>query len=308
MNNIDEYKIREYINHPFLNGKRWNSYSHRPDDILVTTSYKAGTTWMQTIVANLLYQDGKFPAPISFMGPWLESDVAPLEETIAGLERQSGRRAFKTHLPFDGIPYYETMKYIYVCRDGRDVFMSLWNQHNNYSDNLKLLTTAKARECGLNFPHDYENIHEFWRDWISKSWYDWESDGYPYWSHFHHLQSWWNNRHLENILFVHFVDLLENIENQVRRVASFLDIEIDDNQLPGILERISFNSMKENFTKIMPEANIILKGGGNRFMHKGTNGRWRGVLTEIELDQYQEQVKKTLSEDAAKWLENGGSI
>lgn len=308
IDNIDKYKSREYTGHPFLNGKRWDSYVHRPGDILVTTSYKAGTTWMQTIVANLLYQDGNFPAPISFMGPWLESDVAPLAETIAGLERQKGRRSFKTHLPFDGIPYFETMKYIYVCRDGRDVFMSLWNQHSNYSDNLKMLTTKKAGESGRHFPHDYDDLHDFWDDWISKSWYDWETDGYPYWSHFHHLQSWWNYRHLDNIHFVHFSDLLGDIENQVLKIAAFLDIEIKENNLNGILERISFNSMKKNFTKIMPEASIILKGGGDRFMNKGTNGRWRGVLTDDELAQYDQQVKKTLTEDAAYWLEHGGDI
>jgi len=58
-------KTREYDNHPIIDGTRWRVYNHRPDDIIISTSYKAGTTWMQTIVANLLYQDGNFPMPVA---------------------------------------------------------------------------------------------------------------------------------------------------------------------------------------------------------------------------------------------------
>ena len=301
-------KTREYNGHPIINGNRWQSYIHRPDDIVITTSYKAGTTWMQTIVANLLFQDGDFPAPVTAMAPWLDMDMVPLDDIINRLEAQTQRRAIKTHLPLDGMPYYETMKYIYVCRDGRDVFMSFWNHHNNFSDEIAGLFTEKAKEYGREFKLDYTDIHEFFSDWISHSWFDWESDGYPCWSHFSHIQSWWNYRHLDNIHFVHFNDLLADPEAAIRRVSAYLDIEIDEDMMPGILERISFGSMKKNFMDIMPESAGIWKKGGDNFMNKGTNGRWRGVLTDKELEQYDAAVKRTMSPDAAQWLEHGGVL
>ena len=58
----------------------------------------------------------------------------------------------------------------------------------------------------------------------------------------------------------------------------------------------------------MPEADDVWEGGGNVFMNKGTNGRWRGVLSDGELDQYKQAVDKNLNEEAAHWLENGGSV
>lgn len=301
-------KTREYEQHPVIKSSRWQAYQHRPDDIIITTSYKAGTTWMQTIVANLLYQDGQFPEPVSMMSPWLDMDIMPLDDIIAGLEAQTNRRFIKTHLPLDGIPYFETAKYIYVCRDGRDVFMSMWNHHNGYSDEVKEIFQQKSSEYNREFPLDYNDLHELWQDWITKSWYEWESDGFPYWSHLHHVQSWWDYRHLNNIHFVHFADLLADPVSAVKAIAEFLDIKIDKELFPGIMERISFGSMKKNFKQIMPEADEIWKGGGKLFMNKGTNGRWRGVLSDQELEQYDQAVAKTLSPDCAKWLEYGGKL
>ena len=122
-------QLHEYTNHMVLDGTRWRVYTHRPGDIIISTSYKTGTTWMQTIVANLLFQDGAFPAPVSVMSPWLDMPLPPLDDTIKGLEAQTHRRFIKTHLALDGLPYFDTARYIVVGRDMRDVFMSIWNHH-----------------------------------------------------------------------------------------------------------------------------------------------------------------------------------
>ncbi len=301
-------KTREYDNHPIIDGKRWGAYNHRPDDIVISTSYKAGTTWMQTIVANLLYQDGNFPMPVSAMAPWLDMGLPPLDEIIAGLDAQTGRRFIKTHLPLDGIPFFEGNKYIVVGRDARDVFMSMWNHHNNYSEMIRGVIAEFEQQSGRDFPMDFEDIHAFWDAWVSKSWYDWESDGFPYWSHFHHIKTWWDYRHLSNIHFVHFSDLLDDPATQIRAIAGFLNIEIEEDHFDGILQRISFKDMKKNFVKIMPEADGIWRGGGKTFMNKGTNGRWRDVLSKANLDQYQAVMNNELTPDCAQWLENGGQV
>ncbi len=301
-------KTREYAGHPIIDGTRWRVYQHRPDDIVISTSYKAGTTWMQTIVANLLYQDGEFPAPVSVMAPWLDMALPPIDEIAAGLEAQTNRRFIKTHLPLDGVPYFEGNKYIVVGRDARDVFMSLWNHHRNYSDAIREAMADFGQQTGKVFPTDFADIHAFWKAWITKSWYEWESDGYPYWSHLQHIKSWWDYRHLSNIHFVHFADLLNDPAGEVRGIAKHLGIAIDEDCFAGILERISFKDMKKNFGNIMPEASEIWRGGGKTFMNKGTNGRWKEVLTPAEIDQYHAAVERVLPVDCAHWLENGGPV
>src|SRR6185436_4255582 len=108
-------------------GTRWAAYNHRAGDIIICTPAKCGTTWMQTIVASLLWPDGNFPGRVMEIGPWFDGLLYDFDEVLARLEAQTHRRYFKTHTPADGIPLFDTASYIVVARDGRDVFMSYAN-------------------------------------------------------------------------------------------------------------------------------------------------------------------------------------
>jgi aryl sulfotransferase len=302
-------QLHDYDRHHLLEASRWQRFVHRPGDIVVSTSYKAGTTWAQTIIANLLFQDGQFPAPIGIMSPWLEMRLRPAEVDFANLEAQTFRRSIKTHLPLSGMPYHPEVKYVVVARDGRDVFMSMLNHHSNYTPQMLEMLAQFDTVAGGPFPFDVGAPLEWFRQWTTRAVFDWEHDGYPYWSHLHHFRSWWDYRHLPNILLVHFADLLADPLAQVRRLATYLDIPIDEQRLAGIMERISFRFMRDNFAEqIEPMANMIWKEGGNTFMNKGTNGRWRDLLGPEELALYDAAVARVLPADAAQWLEHGGPV
>ena len=49
---------------------------------------------------------------------------------------------------------------------------------------------------------------------------------------------------------------------------------------------------------------MIFEGGIDRFLFKGTNGRWRDVLTAEDLGLY-EQAAATLDPGLRGWLEGG---
>ena len=49
----------------------------------------------------------------------------------------------------------------------------------------------------------------------------------------------------------------------------------------------------------------IFKDGAKSFFYKGTNGRWRDVLSEEELALYDQAAKRVLTPDCRQWLENG---
>ncbi len=51
--------------------------------------------------------------------------------------------------------------------------------------------------------------------------------------------------------------------------------------------------------------NAVMDSSGETFLHKGTNDRWRDVLTESELARYDAAVAKFLSPEQASWLERG---
>jgi aryl sulfotransferase len=47
------------------------------------------------------------------------------------------------------------------------------------------------------------------------------------------------------------------------------------------------------------------EGGAQSFLFKGTNGRWKDVLTTTELEAYQKRLEQILPPDARRWLELG---
>ena len=298
---------RIYQNHHF-DSTRWDYFEPRSTDIIVATSYKAGTTWTQAIVAHLLFQDGNFSAPPAEMSPWLDMRIMPLEVILNRLKAQNHRRFIKTHLPLDGMIYHPHFKYLYIARDTRDVFMSLWNHYTGMKEEIFALMNGLPGRVGEELPHPPENIHTFWQNWITRGGFAWENDGWPYWSHLSNVQSWWNFRHLPNIQLFHYSDMLENTEREMRRMAEFLEIEVPEDTWPRIVKAVSFNEMKREGEKYAPGGGHFWKGGAQTFLHKGSNGRWRDVLSEPELLLYDQACQRALTPDCREWLENGGRI
>jgi aryl sulfotransferase len=121
----------------------------------------------------------------------------------------------------------------------------------------------------------------------------------------HHAQSWWDYRHLPNILFVHYADLLADLEGGTRRIARFLEIAPPAEAWPIIVRNCTFSEMKARSTELMPPMNMVLKGGADSFFHKGTNGRWREVLSAEELKLYDAAAERELTPECRHWLEKG---
>jgi aryl sulfotransferase len=300
-------RSRIYQNHHF-DSTRWNFFDWRDDDIVIATSYKAGTTWMQAIVANLLFQDGDFPQPVPDMSPWLDHRGFPLELDLANLIEQKHRRFIKTHLPLDGMVYRPQNKYVYVARDARDVFMSLWNHYTHHSEAAWITFDHTPGRVGDEFPRPPDDIHEFWEGWMTRGWFDWESDGYPYWSHLYSVQSWWDYKDLANIQLIHYADLKKDLAGEIRRIASFLEIDLTDANLERIAEATSFEGMKKKGETYVPGGGSHWEGGAETFLHKGTNGRWREVLSDEELALYAAACERTLSAECRAWMEEGGEV
>ncbi len=296
-----------YQNH-HLDSTRWNYFTPRDDDIIIATSYKAGTTFMQTIVGNLLFPDGVLPGPASFISPWLDMRIFPLELVLGQLDAQEHRRYIKTHTPLDGLPYYPNVKYMCVTRDPRDVFMSLLNHWGSHTDEFYVGMNNTPGMVGDPFPFFEDDIKKTWRNWITRSWFDWEIGGYPYWSHLSYALSFWNYRHLPNIRLVHFNDLLADLDGEMRKIADYLEIDVPAELWPDVVKRCTFAEVKKDPSKVVGD-NIAFafKGGADSFINKGTNGRWIGVLDDEDLALYDEAMAR-LPPDYARWLQDGGPV
>ena len=290
--------------HRLLDGERWRAYTPRDGDIIVCSAYKAGTTWLQTITALVVFQTPELPMPLAALSPWLELPREPIEEVVAALDAQTHRRIIKTHVPLDALPYSEGATYLFIGRDPRDVFVSLMNHIANVRNEVRLLNGERPWPCE-EIPDD---PRMFFRKWITSPGVPGERDGWPAWSLFSHTESFWRYRGCANIHLFHFSDLKADLDAQMRRVSAILDMPVNDESWPRLVDAARFQSMKRDvarFGHAGPGSAFI---DPSAFFRSGRNGQWRGLLGDTELALYRRVLAERVTPDLADWLATGGPV
>ena len=289
-------KTRELHNHHF-DSTIWNDLKFRDDDIVIATYAKSGTTWMQQIVAQLMF-DGDPDISVAEMSPWVDLRVPPKEVKLPLLEAQTHRRFMKTHLPVDAIRFCPKAKYLYIGRDGRDVVWSMYNHHFNANQTWYNALNDTPGRVGPPIEPPPDDIRQYWREWLDR-------DGHPFWPFWENIRSWWAVRDLPNVKFIHFANLKHDMAREIRGIATFLDIPIKESRWEAILNHCSFEWMKKNATKSVPLGGAFWDAGAEVFINKGVNGRWSDTLTPEEVAAYQTRSRTELGDECAHWLATG---
>jgi aryl sulfotransferase len=287
---------------------RWEGFTFRDDDIVISTSPKSGTTWVQMICALLIFQKTSLGRPLGVVSPWLDMLTRPLEAVRADLEAQEHRRFIKTHTPLDGLPWDERVTYICVGRDPRDVALS-WGHHMANVDPAAFL---RAREAavgladlaelmpdGLPVTPDAE-IERFWR---------WVDDPTPpaqapsnLRSTIHHLVTFWPVRDRSNVVLLHYDDLRADHKAQMRLLAARLGIGVPDDRWPPLVRAASFDEMRRRADEVAPDTTEKIWRDNRGFFHRGTSGQWRHVLPPDDQRRYQERARELAEPDLLAWL------
>ena len=291
-------KTREVYNH-FLDSRAWNGFAFRDDDIIIATYAKSGTTWTQQIVAQLIF-GGEEGIPIHALSPLFDLRVLPQERRDA-IEVQAHRRFLKCHLPVDALVFSPRARYIYIARDGRDAAWSFHNHLYNADAEFFRMYNANLPDGFPPLPQAPADPYEFYQRWLAE-------DGYPFWPFWEHVRSWWACRNLPNVLLLHFNDLKADLAGSIRRIAAFLGIAIDEKIFPRIVSHCTFDYMKSNSHLVAPRGGVGWKNGGDTFINKGTNGRWRDRLTAEDIAVYEKRAQAELGPDCALWLAEGGPV
>jgi hypothetical protein len=189
--------------------RRARAFKPRPDDVIIATYPKSGTTWMQQIVHGLRTGGSMDFDEITEAVPWIER-AYDMGLDIAG-EQAAPPRAFKSHLSGDEVQ--EGCRYIVVIRDPRDVAVSSYHFLEGWffePGSIPLDAFLRARFLDGGSPSG------------------------RYWPH---LVSWWRRRNEPEVLLFCYEDMKADLPGAVRRVAAFLgmadreaDIEIATRQ------------------------------------------------------------------------------
>ncbi|MDP1556564.1 MAG: sulfotransferase domain-containing protein [Hyphomonas sp.] len=289
-------KTREIHSHHF-DSTIWNDLAFRDDDIIISTYAKSGTSWTQQMIAQMMF-GGDPELAVAEMSPWLDLRVPPKQVKLPEVESQTHRRFLKTHLPVDALVFSPSAKYIYIGRDGRDVVWSLYNHHANANALWYEALNDTPGRVGPPIGPPPDDIRTYWHDWMEK-------DGYPFWPFWENIRSWWAIRDLPNVHMVHFADLKRDMPGEMRRMAAFLNIKIDESRWDRIVEYCRFDWMKANATKSVPLGGAFWDAGAEVFINKGVNGRWAETLTADESAAYEARAVAELGQACADWLKTG---
>ncbi|XP_069733398.1 sulfotransferase 1C4 isoform X1 [Phaenicophaeus curvirostris] len=257
-------------------------FKARPDDLLIATYAKAGTTWTQEIV-DMIQQDGDIEkcrrATTYRRHPFIEWIIEePPSERYCGLELAEAMpspRTIKTHLPVQLVPpsfWEQNCKVIYVARNAKDNLVSYYHFHR--------------MNKGLPNPGTLEEfIEKFMAGKVLwGSWYD-------------HVKGWWKAKDKHRILYLFYEDMKENPMREIQKIMKFLDKDMNQELLNKIIYNTSFEIMKEN-----PMANYtkdfrgIMDHSVSPFMRKGIVGDWKNYFTVAKNEKFDEDYRKKMAD------------
>jgi aryl sulfotransferase len=278
------------IEHRVMDSTRWNDFVFRDDDIVIVTYPKSGTTLTQQIVAQLIF-DGDPHVYGQALSPWIDFHLTP--DAPARAAAQTHRRFLKTHLPLRNLVYSPKAKYLFIGRDPRDI---AWSYHNHLTNFTEAALEAFAKASNAPRPPPDPDVRHYYHDFL-----DGPAQVPPYWAY---IREWWDIRGLPNILFLHHAELIADLPGQIRRIATFLDIALDETALPAMAAHCSLAHMRK-VAASDPGLNRIFRGGAETFINKGTNGRWRETLSAAEIEKCDLIAAGELPADCRAWLCRG---
>nr|XP_056719122.1 sulfotransferase 1C2-like [Euleptes europaea] len=245
-------------------GHLWG-FKARPDDLLICTYPKAGTTWIQEIVDMVRHggdprQCGRGPTHdrMPFIDMFLPK---PFPSGVAQAEAMPSPRMLKTHLPVQLIPpsfWEQNCKIIYVARNAKDNAVSYFHFHR----------------IGNLLPEP-GNWDQFLDNFIAGkvAWGSW----------FDHVRGWWEAKDHHPILYLFYEDMKETPDREIQKVAQFLGVTLPDPLVNQIVQHTTFESMKANpMTNYSTIPSFILDQSVSPFMRKGTVGDWRDHFTVVQ--------------------------
>ncbi|XP_040823053.1 sulfotransferase 1 family member D1-like [Ochotona curzoniae] len=286
--NVFRRELVEVRGVPLFQGmaEEWSqveAFEARPDDLLISTYPKSGTTWSSEIL-DLIYNNGdaeKCKRDVIYKRvPLMEFITPGISNGVEQLNNMQSPRLVKTHLPVELLPssfWKNDCKMIYMARNAKDVAVSYYYFYQ----------MAKI------YP-DPGIWDEFLEKFIAGkvaygSWYD-------------HVKGWWEKRKDYRILYLFYEDMQEDPKREIQKLIEFLDKDLPEETVDKIIYHSSFNVMKQN-----PTTNYTLLGkeqmdhSVSPFMRKGISGDWKNQFTVAQYERFEEDYIKKMKDSTLQF-------
>ncbi|KAM6950997.1 sulfotransferase 2B1-like [Aplochiton taeniatus] len=260
--------------HPHECLKYYEEFTFRPDDIVIVTYPKSGTTWMQEIVP--LIQSGGDPSSVQTLPNW---DRVPWLEVrrsrILNLEQRASPRLFATHYHHDMMPqsFFEVKpKVIYVMRNPRDVFTSSYHYHGMASYLVNPGTQDEFLQKFINGKIMFG------------SWFD-------------HVKGWLNAKNPDRIIYISYEEMIMDLKDSVARISKFMEKSLSLQVTEMIANLCEFKNMKQNkMSNYSLVSTEFMDQNKSEFLRKGIAGDWMNQLTVAQAEYFDAVYKEKMGD------------
>ena len=282
---------RKHYSGPLTDSRRWDAIPVRPDDVIVVTPPKSGTTWMQTIIALLLSGDPDVEPEVSFKMPWVDIRVRDIDEVAERLAAMSHRRSMKSHTPLDGLPIHDEAHYICVFRHPLDAHFSMRNHVRNIPIAI--------------FDQWYADDAKTFRHFLDGTADGEDCDAMPLLHIIQHFKAAKALSDRRNVTLFHYADMLRDLPGTFAKVANLLETDYTQWELDRLIEVATFDHMKQNAGRYAPGGGAGFYKSDEAFFESGSLGKWQGALSDQEVAAYDRIMDANLSPEDRRWLEFG---
>ncbi|TNN44114.1 Cytosolic sulfotransferase 3 [Liparis tanakae] len=247
----------------------------RPDDILIATYPKAGTTWVSYIL-DLLYlgeterqKDVPIYDRVAFLDIFIPS-VLSGTDMVDNLA--TSPRIIKTHFPVQFIPktfWEQNCRVVYVARNAKDNVVSYF-----HFDRMNQVEPE---------PGDWSNyLHRFMAGKV------------VYGSWHNHVNGWWKKKQTyAKLHYMFYEDLAEDTGREIDKLCCFLGLSRSDEVKKRVTDGVHFDNMKKD-DMANYSTNPVMDFKISPFMRKGKVGDWKNHFSAAQSEQFDEDYKKKM--------------
>ena len=282
---------------PLTDNRRWDVVKIRPDDIIVVTPPKCGTTWMQTIIALLLSGDPDVETDLSIRMPWVDIRLRDLAEITERIATMTHRRCLKSHTPMDGLPLDADAQYICVFRHPLDTHFSVRNHVRN----------MPLRWFDHWYPEDDPDGIAFGR-FLDGGPEGFDGDAVTLAHILRHYEAVKALSDRTNVSLFHFADMKRDLAGTFAEVAALLGIRHSPSLMAQLVKSATFDHMKAHAERYAPSGGKGFFKSDRAFFKSGGIDTWKGNLSEAELVAYNTMMDTHLSADDRAWIEYGSGL